>query len=213
MALQVPGFAGDLRSAAAAGTRAIMDYQYKSICRGEHSIFSRIRAEGFNPEDYIYLFNLRSYDRLNVTPEIKKQEEASGVTYQQVQLAQAKKIMGDGGNQENSGDQQKEQETDAIRKFEAQRDDKENLKLASKDSVAKNAMLGQPHLSDEAWGGSNYDEVNLWVQEELYIHGKLLIVDDKTVICGSSNINDRSQLGCEYHLFCINYHQLTINSP
>jgi phospholipase D1/2 len=33
------------------------------------------------------------------------------------------------------------------------------------------------------------------VQEELYIHGKLMIVDDKTVICGSANLNDRSQLG------------------
>jgi phospholipase D1/2 len=33
------------------------------------------------------------------------------------------------------------------------------------------------------------------VQEELYIHAKLLIADDKVVICGSSNINDRSQLG------------------
>lgn len=29
----IPGFAGDLRENAAAGTRAIMDYQYKSITR------------------------------------------------------------------------------------------------------------------------------------------------------------------------------------
>jgi len=27
-----------------------MDYQYKSIHRGEHSIFGRIRAAGFDPE-------------------------------------------------------------------------------------------------------------------------------------------------------------------
>lgn len=56
-------------------------------------------------------------------------------------------------------------------------------------------MLGQPNLSDEAWEGSNQDEVDLWIQEELYIHGKLLIVDDKIAICGSANINDRSQIG------------------
>ena len=31
----IPGFAGDLRDDAAIGTRAIMDYQYKSINRGE----------------------------------------------------------------------------------------------------------------------------------------------------------------------------------
>lgn len=32
---------------------------------------------------------------------------------------------------------------------------------------------------------------------ELYIHTKLLIADDRVVICGSANLNDRSQLG--YH--------------
>ena len=51
----IPGFAGDLRDDAAMGTRAIMDYQYKSICRGEHSIFEQIRAQGVNPEDHIFL--------------------------------------------------------------------------------------------------------------------------------------------------------------
>lgn len=40
----IPGFAGDLRSNAAAGTRAIMHYQYLSICRGEHSIMGQIKA-------------------------------------------------------------------------------------------------------------------------------------------------------------------------
>ncbi len=33
------------------------------------------------------------------------------------------------------------------------------------------------------------------VQEIIYIHSKLMIVDDKYVICGSANINDRSMLG------------------
>jgi phospholipase D1/2 len=33
------------------------------------------------------------------------------------------------------------------------------------------------------------------VQEIIYVHSKLMIVDDKHVICGSANINDRSMLG------------------
>lgn len=33
------------------------------------------------------------------------------------------------------------------------------------------------------------------VTELVYVHSKLLIADDKTVICGSANINDRSMLG------------------
>ena len=38
----IPGFAGDLRDNAAADTRAIMDYQYKSINRAE--VQGRLRA-------------------------------------------------------------------------------------------------------------------------------------------------------------------------
>ena len=33
------------------------------------------------------------------------------------------------------------------------------------------------------------------VTELIYIHSKLMIVDDKILICGSANINDRSLLG------------------
>lgn len=33
------------------------------------------------------------------------------------------------------------------------------------------------------------------VTELIYVHSKLLIVDDRIVICGSANINDRSLLG------------------
>ena len=33
------------------------------------------------------------------------------------------------------------------------------------------------------------------VSEIVYVHSKLMIVDDKKVILGSANINDRSMLG------------------
>ena len=46
----IPGFAGDLRSDAANGTRAVMDYQYKSINRGENSIMGQIAKEGVDPK-------------------------------------------------------------------------------------------------------------------------------------------------------------------
>lgn len=209
----IPGFAGDLRDDAALGTRAIMDYQYKSICRGEHSIFGQIKAQGVDPTQYIFFFNLRSYDRLNVTPAVKKQEEDSGVKYQDVQRAEAQEIMDSGIHgskdqdegadthmgkkgaldpRDDSGDEAEEKKTDAKRKFEAAGDNNQPI---STDSVAKNAMLDTPSLVDEKWEGGLDTEVENWIQEELYIHGKVLIIDDKTVICGSSNINDRSQLG------------------
>ena len=33
------------------------------------------------------------------------------------------------------------------------------------------------------------------IMNQIYVHAKLLIVDDRTVLCGSANVNDRSQLG------------------
>ena len=41
-----------------------------------------------------------------------------------------------------------------------------------------------------------YGEINGELQTEIiYVHSKLMIVDDKYVIIGSANINDRSMLG------------------
>jgi len=244
----IPGFAGDLRDDAALGTRAIMDYQYKSINRGEESIFGKIRAAGFDPEQYMFVFNLRSYDRINKTPGLKKLEEESGVSYQELQRAQAEEIMssgvhgadGEGGSSSSDGEfddekteqQEKKRMKQRKRKFEAKRKERgsdlgdarfdpndpgsttggTDGKHGSVDSIAKDAMLGEPKPSEEMYAGREQDrkqddvadteaedlreqEKENFVQEELYIHGKLLIVDDRIAICGSSNINDRSQLG------------------
>lgn len=206
----IPGFAGDLREDAAKGTRAIMDYQYKSINRGEHSIKERIRAQGVDPDNHIFVFNLRSYDRLNTTPAMLAQEEKSGVKYQDVQRAEAEEIMGSGlhgddpaqadtdGAQDNTGNNEAEKIVDQKRKFEAKREEAgvHEKSIISDDSIAKNAMLGTRKVVDEKWDPENKEqEKDNFVQEELYIHAKLLIADDRIVICGSSNINDRSQLG------------------
>lgn len=42
------------------------------------------------------------------------------------------------------------------------------------------------------WGVIN----NKVVSDQIYVHDKLLIVDDRVVVIGSANINDRSMLGC-----------------
>ncbi|RSL89429.1 hypothetical protein CEP51_001212 [Fusarium floridanum] len=206
----VPGFAGDLRDNAAAGTRAIMDYQYKSICRGEHSIFGQCRAQGVDPTKHIFFFNLRSYDRLNKTPGIIKAEKETGVSYQQVQRAEAEEIMAEGihgsydpedseGDEHMRGDKKQSELDESIKRtMEARKifEDalpKEEVKTSA--SVAHHAMAGGD-LNTEIWDEEDPEsEIKNWIQEELYIHGKLLIVDDRIVVCGSSNLNDRSQQG------------------
>lgn len=98
----MPGFQNTVRQDSGSSVRLIMQFQYRSICRGPHSIFGRLKARGIDPEDYISFFSLRQWG-----------------------------IMQNG------------------------------------------------HI----------------VTEQLYIHAKTIIVDDRAVLIGSANINERSMLG------------------
>ena len=191
----IPGFAGDLRDNAAAGTRAIMDYQFKSICRGEDSIFERVKAQGVDPNEHIFFFNLRSYDRINVTPTLKKREEDSGTSYMDLEQAEIEELE---APLEESGEEARARAAELRKKFMGQEGDVgkgDQGSIIDPDSIADDAMLNDKKPSNEEWEGDPEEEKKCFFQEELYIHAKLCIVDEKYVICGSSNINDRSQLG------------------
>jgi phospholipase D1/2 len=56
--------------------------------------------------------------------------------------------------------------------------------VSAEDHVALNSL--------RVWGMLNNGKV---VTEQVYVHSKVMIVDDLQVICGSANINDRSMLG------------------
>lgn len=204
----IPGFAGDLRKNEATGTRAIMDYQYKSIHRGEHSIFGQISAQGVDPKEHIFIFNLRAYDRINKTPALEELETEAGVNYNDIQRGIAESIMSEAvhpavdkeGDETEVGydgaDKEREERLEKLRKYEEQCERHQNLYSGkSKDTVAHTTMLNEGKMSDEIWEGDPETEKNNFVQEELYVHGKVCIVDDRIAICGSANINDRSQVG------------------
>ncbi|CAA9962636.1 Phospholipase D1 [Pyrenophora teres f. maculata] len=99
----MPGYQNTVDEQEGSSVRLIMTCQYHSICRGEGSIFGRLRAAGIEPEDYIQFYALRSWGE-----------------------------------------------------------------------VGPNKML---------------------VTEQLYIHAKIMVVDDRVAIIGSANINERSMLG------------------
>jgi phospholipase D1/2 len=98
----MPGFQNEVNEQDGTSVRLILQCQFRSICRGEHSIFGRLRAMGIEPEDYIQFFSLRQWGKLN------------------------------------------------------------------------NRVL---------------------TTEQLYIHAKCIIVDDRVALIGSANINERSMLG------------------
>ncbi|RDA89957.1 hypothetical protein CP533_6665 [Ophiocordyceps camponoti-saundersi (nom. inval.)] len=98
----MPGFQNTVDEQEGTSVRLIVMCQYRSICRGEHSIFGRLRAVGIDPEDYIGFYSLRQW-----------------------------------------------------------------------------GVMGNEAL----------------VTEQLYIHAKTIIVDDRVALIGSANINERSMLG------------------
>jgi phospholipase D1/2 len=99
----VPGFQNTVDEPEGTSVRLIMQCQFRSICRGEGSIFGRLRSQGIEPEDFVQFYSLRSWGKIG-----------------------PKKML---------------------------------------------------------------------VTEQLYIHAKVIIVDDRIALIGSANINERSMLG------------------
>ncbi|TIA88119.1 hypothetical protein E3P99_02758 [Wallemia hederae] len=69
----MPGYAESVDNPNASSVRLIVDCQNRSICRGAHSIFARLRKECIDPDDYITFFSLRSWGKFksgNLTSEI-----------------------------------------------------------------------------------------------------------------------------------------------
>lgn len=99
----MPGFQNTVDQQEGSSVRLIMTCQYRSICRGETSIFGRLRAVGIEPEDYIQFYALRAWGEIGPQKSL--------------------------------------------------------------------------------------------VTEQLYIHAKCMVVDDRVAIIGSANINERSMLG------------------
>ncbi|CRK17746.1 hypothetical protein BN1708_003027 [Verticillium longisporum] len=185
----VPAFAGDLKADDALGTRAIMEFQYKSISQGGYSILETLQKEGVEDVGrYIRFYNLRNYDRINVSSTMKEAEKQSGVSYEDARK-ERDDALGSGyapyGEQQSQGQGQYERYQQAA----AQLDD------STWDSVSACYMNVGPDLRSVPWKGDPEAEISAFVTEQLYVHTKLLIADDRLVICGSANLNDRSQLG------------------
>jgi phospholipase D1/2 len=179
----VPAFAGDLQSDGALGTRAIMEYQYNSINRGGYSIIESLKKRGVaNWQRYIGFYNLRNYDRINTSTTMQQAEYGSGVRYDDARR-QHDDLVGrgeDGGYRDQ---------------YDRYQSAASKVSDETWDTVSSCYMDGGADIRSVPWHGDRESEINAFVSEELYIHSKVLIADDRLVICGSANLNDRSQLG------------------
>lgn len=192
----VPAFPGDLQALITGHPpRAIMKLQYKSISRGGFSIMDKIKRAGLDPAEYIRFYNLRNYDRINESAILQKTEKASGVEYTQASQdhddivdpfgLRAQKEFG-----EFEGDNVT-QNHEAYQKYQ-----KASTHTSEWDTVSSCYMAGNSDIRKVPWqGGGSIQEIDAFVSEELYVHSKLLIADDRVVVIGSANLNDRSLKG------------------
>ncbi|KAL4937712.1 hypothetical protein BDV06DRAFT_232383 [Aspergillus oleicola] len=162
----VPAFPGDIQSLVAGlPSRALMQLQYESINRGGNSVLERLKDAGVDPAEYIGFFNLRSYDRITPGDAAHVVDQSSHVDATTNQAAVSEQQAATAG-------------------------------CRSWDTVSSCYMLGGEDIRNVPWPlGNTVPEIDAFVSEEVYVHSKLLIVDDKVVICGSANLNDRSFKG------------------
>ncbi|KAK4041939.1 hypothetical protein C8A01DRAFT_14386 [Parachaetomium inaequale] len=196
----VPAFAGDLKSEGALGTRAIMEFQYDSINRGGNSILETLRNSGVeDPHRYINFYNLRSYDRINASAIMGRAESESGVRYEEARREYDERHEGYDyeRDQHRRGDEygRRGQGSHGDSQYRRYQEAASHMSDQTWDSISACYMLNGPEVRGVPWTGSPEDEFNAFVSEQLYIHSKVLIADDQLVICGSANLNDRSQLG------------------
>lgn len=169
----VPAFAGDLKDDASLGTRAIMEFQYNSINRGGYSIMEVIKNAGFEPTEYIRFYNLRNYDRINVSSAMLDAEQRSGINYEDarqdhdaaVELP-AQPGYYDPAPAPGSNYQQYQQAATSI-------PDKQRLGSGRWDSVSECYMLGGPDIREVPWENGEFSEMDAFVSEELYVHSKV----------------------------------------
>jgi phospholipase D1/2 len=195
----VPAFAGDLKSEGALGTRAIMEFQYDSINRGGNSILETLRNSGVeDPHRYINFYNLRSYDRINASAIMGRAENESGVRYEDARREYDERHEGydyERDQHRRGDDYGRGQGSHGDSQYRRYQEAASHMSDQTWDSISACYMLNGPEVRGVPWTGSAEDEFNAFVSEQLYIHSKVLIADDQLVICGSANLNDRSQLG------------------
>ncbi|SAL95926.1 hypothetical protein [Absidia glauca] len=175
-----PGFEGDFAFAdrRSMALRSIAHYQYLSISRGGNSVLEKLHQANIPAEQYIGFYSLRNWGQIKkptTSPESSDLQSATN---------------GSMDDNRRNGSIRSNNKT-RIAKI---RTSVGSLTRSVNDDDTSQQQQQPRSNSDEQWDASNDGRMD-FVTEQVYIHSKLMIVDDKTVICGSANLNDRSQLG------------------
>ncbi|KAI9309557.1 hypothetical protein BJ944DRAFT_154121 [Cunninghamella echinulata] len=163
----IPAFEGDLASSDAAAARTVMHFQYVSISRGGNSIIEKLKEAGIEPSDYIGWYCLRNWAK---NKPAKKEERTTNI---------------DSGTVVEHHELKIKDET----KSQISTQHSISTSNASSSALSTNIQSTTGEINDPLRNqNSNHEEDDdrkYYVSELIYIHDKLLIVDDRIVLTGS----------------------------
>ncbi|CAG8464425.1 6353_t:CDS:10 [Acaulospora morrowiae] len=168
----LPAFEAELKSKDAGTIRMVMHWQYVSICRDGKSVLEKISSFGINPEDYISFFALRNYGKIFHSGKDKGKQSENSI----LRNSSGGPVIPN-GNLENGSENIIHSQENTGDSFSDER-----------VHIAPNSVGSDPAMPA---GVEQTDPNHNYVTEEVYIHSKLLIVDDRCAIIGSG----LSQLG------------------
>jgi phosphatidylserine/phosphatidylglycerophosphate/cardiolipin synthase-like enzyme len=148
--------------------RSVAQYQYRSICRGKHSIFEQLNKANIPIKEYIGFYSLRNWGRVKST--VTSPTSSSIRDDSTINVAMMNPVV-----------EPKQPRKRTITKKRSK----------SRYSTGSNVSRSGSGNSDDAFSSNQDDFVDSkmeFVTEQVYIHSKLMIVDDKTVVCGSGNL-------------------------
>ncbi|KAI8981744.1 hypothetical protein BDF20DRAFT_911999 [Mycotypha africana] len=196
-----PGFEGDFVQVdrKTMPLRSVAQYQYRSISRGKYSVFEQLRKANIPIEKYIGFYSLRNWGKINnanlllpasdsvpnsaLQSAISTNSNFLPLSNRRSILPKKRGLKSKSSGQSNSNDDVWLQQ----QVISAQ------LSQTQQQQQQSQQPLQQEH---DFFEQQQYNDGRLnFVTEQVYIHSKLMIVDDRIVICGSANLNDRSQLG------------------
>lgn len=172
----IPAFAGDLKDDSCLGTRAIMEFQYNSINRGRYSIMETIANAGFDPTEYIRFYNLRNYDRINVSASMREAELRSGVNYEDARREHDNVVELPADVSIRNDDAQRPIASQNYQRYQESafaNPGNKGLGSGRWDSVSECYMLGGTDIRQVPWENGEYSEIEAFVSEELYVHSKV----------------------------------------
>ncbi|KAH7369782.1 hypothetical protein BKA65DRAFT_602424 [Rhexocercosporidium sp. MPI-PUGE-AT-0058] len=186
-------YPGELVDPRAFPARLTMKQNYHAINQGLFfpNVYSSIRRAGYNPEDYIRFYNLRTYDRINAGEALHRRELRSETTYDAAGADHDDMVDSFGTAHAAFEGAEPTPGHEAYNRYQAAG----SHKGSGWNTVSSCYMKAGTDIRKVPWTGTATEEVNAFVSEQLYVHSKLLIADDRVVICGSANLNDRSMKG------------------